>query len=62
MTGVAVNVLNIAGGILVFGDPLATGLPGTVAEAAAFACICAAAFLTPEPEPRLPRAPSAVMA
>lgn len=62
MTGVAVNVLNIVGGILVFGDPLATGLPGTMAEAAAFTCICAGAFLTPEPDPRRPRAHSAVMA
>lgn len=62
MTGVAVNVLNIVGGILVFGDPLATGLPGTVAEAAAFTCICAAAFLTPEPEPQSPRCHGAVMA
>ncbi len=36
MTGVAVNVLNIAGGILVFGDPLATGLPGTVGRPPVF--------------------------
>jgi drug/metabolite transporter (DMT)-like permease len=49
LTGVAVNVVNIAGGIIVFGDPLARGLAGTLAEAAAFALICAAAFLTPVP-------------
>lgn len=62
MTGAAVNVLNVAGGILVFGDPLATGLVGTIAEAAAFTCICAAAFLTPEPGLQSPRAPGAAMA
>jgi hypothetical protein len=50
MTGVTVNILNIVGGILLFGDPLARGLPGTLAEALAFSLICAAAFLTPVPE------------
>jgi hypothetical protein len=49
MTGLAVNIANIAGGIIIFGDPLAHGLPGTIAEATAFALICAAALLTPAP-------------
>ena len=49
MTGLGVNVLNITGGILAFGDPLAHGLPGTLAETVAFSLICAAAFLTPVP-------------
>ncbi|MHB8693084.1 MAG: hypothetical protein ACYDHH_17745 [Solirubrobacteraceae bacterium] len=62
MTGVAVNVLNISGGILVFGDPLAAGLPGTLVEAVAFACICVAAFLTPGPVPQSARAGTAVTA
>jgi hypothetical protein len=47
LTGVAVNVANIAGGILIFGDPLAHGLAGSLIEAAAFAAICIGAFLTP---------------
>ena len=51
MTALAVNVINIAGGILVFGDPLATGLPATIAELAAFCLICSATFLTPAPDP-----------
>jgi drug/metabolite transporter (DMT)-like permease len=49
LTGVAVNVFNIAGGIIVFGDPIAHSLTGTLAESVAFALICAAAFLTPVP-------------
>jgi drug/metabolite transporter (DMT)-like permease len=49
MTGLAVNIANIAGGIIIFGDPIARGLPGTIAEATAFALICAAALLTPAP-------------
>lgn len=52
MTALAVNVVNISGGILVFGDPLATGLPATVAELVAFGLICSAALLTPAPDPR----------
>lgn len=47
LTGVAVNVANIAGGIIIFGDPLAHGLTGSLIEAAAFTAICAGAFLTP---------------
>jgi drug/metabolite transporter (DMT)-like permease len=49
LTGVAVNIVNIAGGILIFGDPLARGLPGTIVEVAAFALITVAALLTPAP-------------
>jgi drug/metabolite transporter (DMT)-like permease len=47
LTGLAVNVANIAGGILIFGDPLAHGLTGTLLEGTAFALICLGAFLTP---------------
>jgi hypothetical protein len=47
LTGVAVNVANFAGGIIIFGDPLAHGLAGSLIEAAAFTAICAGAFLTP---------------
>jgi hypothetical protein len=47
LTGVAVNAANIAGGILVFGDPLAHGLTGSLTEGVAFVLICGGAFLTP---------------
>jgi drug/metabolite transporter (DMT)-like permease len=47
LTGVAVNAANIVGGILVFGDPLARGLTGSVVEGTAFVLICGGAFLTP---------------
>lgn len=49
LTGVAVTIINIVGGIIVFGDPVAHGPAGTLAEAMAFALICVAAFLTPMP-------------
>ena len=48
VTGVAVTVVNIIGGIIIFGDPLAHG-PATLAETVAFALICSAAVLTPTP-------------
>jgi hypothetical protein len=47
LTGLAVNLANITGGILVFGDPVAHGLTGALIEGAAFALICFGAFLTP---------------
>ena len=37
----------IAGGVLVFGDPLATGPLGIVLQATAFALVCASALLLP---------------
>jgi hypothetical protein len=49
LTDVGLNVANIAGGIIVFGDPLAHGLAGSLVQAGAFASICAGAFLTPAP-------------
>lgn len=56
LTALAVNVANIAGGIIIFGDPLAHGLAGSLTEAAAFAAICAGAFLTPVRAPSEPPA------
>jgi len=47
LTAVTVNIANIAGGILIFGDPLAHGLAGSLIEAGAFTAICVGAFLTP---------------
>jgi drug/metabolite transporter (DMT)-like permease len=49
LTGLAVNVANIVGGIVVFGDPLAGGWPSSIVEVLAFALICAGALLTPVP-------------
>jgi drug/metabolite transporter (DMT)-like permease len=49
LTGLAVNVANIAGGIVVFGDPLAGGWLSSIVEFLAFALICAGALLTPAP-------------
>jgi hypothetical protein len=49
LTGLAVNVANIAGGIIVFGDPLAGGWIGSAVEVIAFTLICAGALLTPAP-------------
>jgi len=49
LTGLAVNVANIAGGIVVFGDPLAGGWASSIVEVMAFALICAGALLTPAP-------------
>jgi hypothetical protein len=49
LTGLAVNVANITGGIVVFGDPLAGGWLSSIVEVLAFALICAGALLTPVP-------------
>lgn len=49
VTGTAANVAGIVGGIIVFGDPL-SGHPAMLAiEAAAFALVLFAAWLTPAP-------------
>jgi hypothetical protein len=48
-TGTAANVASIAGGIIVFGDPLPGNVVGVALQVAAFAIICVAAFLTPAP-------------
>jgi drug/metabolite transporter (DMT)-like permease len=48
-TATAANVASIAGGIVVFGDPLPGDVPGLIVQMAAFVIICIAAFLTPAP-------------
>src|SRR5947207_7432125 len=48
-TATAANVASIAGGIVVFGDPLPGNVLGLGIQMAAFAIICVAAFLTPAP-------------
>jgi hypothetical protein len=49
VTATAATVTGIAGGILVFGDPLAGNAFGLVVQLLAFALVCAAAWLTPAP-------------
>jgi drug/metabolite transporter (DMT)-like permease len=49
LTGVAANVAGIAGGIIVFGDPLPGSALGIVLQGIAFALVIAAAALTPAP-------------
>jgi len=48
-TSVAANVSNIAGGILVFGDPLPGDAVGLVVQGLAFAMVVVAAVLVPPP-------------
>jgi len=49
VTGVAANIAGIAGGIIVFGDPLPSSPVALVAEALAFVLVIAAGALTPAP-------------
>jgi LPXTG-motif cell wall-anchored protein len=49
VTGTAANVAGIAGGIIVFGDPLPADPMGIVVQVAAFLMVCVAAALTPAP-------------
>lgn len=49
MIGVAASLVQIVGGIVVFGDPMPTGVVGIVAQTAGFVLICAAAVLVPAP-------------
>jgi drug/metabolite transporter (DMT)-like permease len=49
VTGAAANVSCIAGGIIVFGDPMPGDALGIVVQAAAFVMVCVASALTPAP-------------
>jgi drug/metabolite transporter (DMT)-like permease len=49
VTGSAANVACIAGGIVVFGDPMPGNALGIVAQLVAFIMVCVAATLTPAP-------------
>lgn len=49
ITGAAANVAGIAGGIVVFGDPLPGSALGIVVQALAFVLVVVAAALTPAP-------------
>lgn len=47
VTGLAVNLVNITGGIVIFDDPLAHGAAGTLIEVGAFLLLVTAALMTP---------------
>jgi drug/metabolite transporter (DMT)-like permease len=47
--GVAASVIQIIGGIVVFGDPMPSGTLGVVAQSFGFVLVCAAAVLVPAP-------------
>ena len=49
ITGTAANVASIAGGIIVFGDPLPTDAIGIVIQSLAFILVIVASALTPAP-------------
>ncbi len=49
ITGTAANIASIAGGIVVFGDPLPGDAFGIVLQATAFVLVIVASALTPAP-------------
>ncbi|MGH2831652.1 MAG: hypothetical protein ACRDK2_02675 [Solirubrobacteraceae bacterium] len=49
VTGTAANIAGIAGGIVVFGDPMATNVVGIVIQSLAFVLVVVAAALMPAP-------------
>jgi hypothetical protein len=49
VTATAANVSGILGGLLVFGDPLPSGVVGILVETLAFSLVLVAAWLTPGP-------------
>jgi hypothetical protein len=49
VTGTAANIAGIAGGIVVFGDPMAGSTLGVVLQATAFVLVVIAAALMPAP-------------
>lgn len=52
VTGTAANIAGIAGGIVVFGDPMAGGTVGVVVESLAFVLVIVACALMPAPTAR----------
>ena len=64
LTGLTANIANIAGGIVVFGDPLARGPVGVVGQSLAFALVVFGAALVPRAAAAAERrgAPSARLA
>lgn len=52
LMGLVANAIQIAGGILVFGDPLSTDPAGIALQGSAFAMLCLSALLLPSREGR----------
>ncbi len=59
LIGLVANATQIAGGVLVFGDPLAGSPLGLVLQGSAFAMVCASALLIPSRRAAAPLAASA---
>ena len=59
LTSAAANVSAIAGGLVVFGDPLPQDALGIVVQALAFTLVIVAAALTPAPLRVVQRSPAA---
>jgi drug/metabolite transporter (DMT)-like permease len=53
LMGLVANAAQIAGGVLVFGDPLSTHPLGLTLQATAFAMVCGSALLIPSRRPRV---------
>ncbi len=63
LMGLVANATQIAGGVLVFGDPLSSGPLGITLQASAFGMVCISALLLPAREGRRSRpAPAALPA
>jgi drug/metabolite transporter (DMT)-like permease len=54
LIGLVANAAQITGGILVFGDPLASSPVGLVLQGTAFAMVCGSALLIPSRRPAAP--------
>jgi drug/metabolite transporter (DMT)-like permease len=57
LIGLVANASQIAGGVLVFGDPLSADPLGVALQATAFAMVCASALLLPSRSGRSPSPP-----
>ncbi|HET6998783.1 MAG TPA: hypothetical protein VFI03_09350 [Solirubrobacterales bacterium] len=61
LMGLVANVIQIAGGVLVFGDPLSADPAGIVLQVSAFAMVCLSALLLPtQPRPAARATPQLV--
>ena len=49
VTGTAANIAGVAGGIIVFGDPMAGSASGVIVEALAFVLVIVASAMLPAP-------------
>jgi hypothetical protein len=59
VTGTAANIAGVAGGIIVFGDPMPSDALGIVIQAVAFVMVIAASALMPAPVRSAGAAPAA---